>query len=715
MKQVPTSARPNSRLGICIIISAVLAVLVLAGTFFSGRMKSLLYQESVSQLEEISQQLFEKLDVQIDIQWGYLDKLASLLEQVGSLTQQEMAEYIAHCEADLSPVGTQIYFRVIDEDGHYYTDVGRQGIWTGVDRLTGTDRQSFLIANWPDNETYMAFAIKLSEGMTVDGSSVEYLILLRSMSDMQPFFHSSAFAERNVAYIIDYDGFVLSSDGSLPGIDFAGKNLYYSLQEQSYPHMGSFAAVLKQGESSGSVCTDVEIGGNRYFLVYDRLLAYDWAVLLLIDAGDVAVSATEMVSSMLCVFLGVGVLCILAVIVIMWLVTSFRRDKILLEERKNNEEKLINANRALEKAHTEMERALAKAKTATEAKSQFLSNMSHDIRTPMNAILGMANLMEYEVEHPEKQRYYIKKLQKSGQYMLGLINDILDMSKIESGEVQITLEPVKLAEQAGQIESIIRSQSNEKGQTFTLRVHELTHEYLIGDSIRIRQIFLNLLTNAVKYTPNGGSILFEIAELPCDDPDCATIRTSVIDNGYGMKADFLESIFKPFTREQNSSINKIQGTGLGMSITKSLVDLMGGTITVQSEFGKGSRFDVTLTLPIDKDAIRVPNIGSVLLISSEEVLTANVKAALRETSVVLRVAITPDAAIALLREEPTDAILLSGWLNAGTLPETVQRLREASRDAVLIFCCDYAHREGVRDALVDSGIEGLITRPRREG
>ncbi len=662
------------------------------------------YQESVNQLNEISKQLFEKLDVQIENQWGYLEKLNAKLSQSETITGQELVTYIAQFEKGLAPINKQIKFRVITDDGHFYTDEGRQGVWTWLDEINGSPRQSFLISNWLEDEVYMAFVISMPQTVTIEGHRIEYLVLLRSMTDMQPFFHSSAFSDKNVAYIVNKDGFVLSADGSLEGIDFEGKNAFRKMEEQIFPHVDSFSAVLDKGKLSELVCTDVIIKEQKYYLVYNRIANYDWAILLLISSQDVAVSAAQMVSSIYKVFTTFLCMILLLLVVGTLFLSRIQRDRKIINVQEN-------ARKKLETAQKETEKALEIAKKATVAKSQFLSNMSHDIRTPMNAIMGVTSLMEHEVENPEMLRYYIQKLRQSGSYMLGLINDVLDMSKIEAGDVHLNLAPLKLAEQVGQVESIIRSQCNEKGQEFTVSVREISHEYLIGDSIRCRQIFLNLLTNAVKYTPSGGSIRFEIEERPCALADHATIFTSVIDNGHGMKADFLEHLFEPFTREVNSVTNKIQGTGLGMSITKSLVDLMGGSITVQSEPEKGSRFDVLLTLPIDKTVEYPTTVRSMVLISSEEMLVNNIKAALKETSVALSVVPSLEEAVSLVKEKVVEAVVLSGYTEVEKLTEAVERLRQVAIDPVLIFCCDYEHPESMRKTLAGSGVDGVIARP----
>lgn len=249
-----------------------------------------------------------------------------------------------------------------------------------------------------------------------------------------------------------------------------------------------------------------------------------------------------------------------------------------------------------------IEEALEIAKSANAAKSSFLSNMSHDIRTPMNVIVGLANLMEHELGNREKMQEYIKKIQISSKHLLGLINDILDMSKIESGETKLNIEKFNVFEQLEEIDTLIRPQATERHQHFEIRTEDIQHENLEGDTLRIRQIFINILGNAVKYTQDGGNILFEIKEIGCNSESYAKYRCTVTDNGMGMKKDYLEHIFDPFTRQENSVTNHVQGTGLGMAITKNIVDMMGGTIAVESVEGEGSKFEVILELRIDKEA-----------------------------------------------------------------------------------------------------------------
>lgn len=242
--------------------------------------------------------------------------------------------------------------------------------------------------------------------------------------------------------------------------------------------------------------------------------------------------------------------------------------------------------------------ALHAAQLASNSKTMFLSNMSHDIRTPMNAVLGFTTLLARDAENPDKVREYTKKITASGQHLLSLINDILDVSKIESGKVVLTVEEFTLNDLVSSVDAIIRPMASAKAQEFHVEVRDIKHERLLGDETRINQILINLLSNAVKYTPEGGNIWFRIIGLKQRSSQFEHILIEVEDDGYGMTKEYLKTIFDAFTRAENSTTNKVQGTGLGMAITKNIVELMGGTIEVTSEVDQGSLFRVELEFRI---------------------------------------------------------------------------------------------------------------------
>ena len=267
---------------------------------------------------------------------------------------------------------------------------------------------------------------------------------------------------------------------------------------------------------------------------------------------------------------------------------SWRQQEKLRRERE--EERQLH-NRQLAEA-------LRAAQIASESKTTFLSNMSHDIRTPMNAVLGFTTLLARDAENPAKVREYTKKIAASGQHLLSLINDVLDISKIESGKVVLNLEHFSLSDVISSADAIIQPMAKAKGQTFHTQVTGIRHEHLLGDETRLNQILINLLSNAVKYTPEGGEIWFRVIGLRQSSDQYEHIRFEVEDNGYGMTPEYLENIFDAFTRAENSTTNKVQGTGLGMAITKSIVELMGGAIEVTSEVDRGSLFRVELELRV---------------------------------------------------------------------------------------------------------------------
>ena len=276
-------------------------------------------------------------------------------------------------------------------------------------------------------------------------------------------------------------------------------------------------------------------------------------------------------------------------------------------EKRNNEiqtqamKEMEESNKKLKKAKNITTEALQTAENANKAKTDFLSNMSHDIRTPMNAIIGMTSLIRHDAGNKAKVIEYADKIDISSQHLLGIINDVLDMSKIEAGKTVFKYTDFSILDFITKLNTIFHSQIDEKNQTLTIIKENIRHEWVNGDQVHLMQIFSNLVSNAVKYTQEGGKIQFLVEECETKSSVYAKYRFLVSDNGMGMSADFKDTIFDAFTRAESSMTNKIQGTGLGMAITKNLVEAMGGTIDVESELGQGSCFEVLIDLRIAED------------------------------------------------------------------------------------------------------------------
>lgn len=276
-------------------------------------------------------------------------------------------------------------------------------------------------------------------------------------------------------------------------------------------------------------------------------------------------------------------------------------------EKRNNEiqtqamKEMEESNKKLKKAKDITTEALQTAENANKAKTDFLSNMSHDIRTPMNAIIGMTSLIRHDAGNKAKVIEYADKIDISSQHLLGILNDVLDMSKIEAGKTVFKYTDFSILDFITELNTIFHSQIDEKNQTLTIIKENIRHEWVNGDQVHLMQIFSNLVSNAVKYTQEGGKIQFLVEECETKSSVYAKYRFLVSDNGMGMSADFKDTIFDAFTRAESSMTNKIQGTGLGMAITKNLIEAMGGTIDVESELGQGSCFEVLIDLRIAED------------------------------------------------------------------------------------------------------------------
>ena len=355
-------------------------------------------------------------------------------------------------------------------------------------------------------------------------------------------------------------------------------------------HPGNTAFAVQQGNS-----TLLSILNKTLKTIPSSMMT---GALAMYDTASKKVSAVDFIKDNL---LAVSAVITATFLLVLLLILSFLRTSRRAEATaKQSAAESLELNQKLQESQRELRAALQRAESANAAKTTFLNNVSHDIRTPMNAIIGLTTLMENDLEHPDKLREYLGKLKASSQHLLNLISEILDMNKIESGKVTLNNAPFTIAEQLSQVDNVIRSQAKANRQEFSIRTHNIQHEHLIGDATRLQQILLNILSNAVKYTGSGGHISFDVEEIPRSG-HYARYKFTITDDGIGMSEEFQKHIYEAFTRAENSVTNKVQGTGLGMAITKSIVDMMGGSISLTSQLGKGSSFEVLLEFKIDPD------------------------------------------------------------------------------------------------------------------
>ncbi len=367
-----------------------------------------------------------------------------------------------------------------------------------------------------------------------------------------------------------------------------------------------------------------------------------------------------------------------------------------------------------------LKEALAVARSANEAKSNFLSNMSHDIRTPMNAIVGFSVLLERDAGNADKVREYIRKIMASSHHLLSLINDVLDMSKIESGKTSLNVESFCLPEVLEELNIILLPQAKAKKQAFEIHVQGAPPEQLTGDRLRLNQILLNLLSNAVKYTPEGGRVEFLVRELPETAPQYAKLQFVVRDNGIGMSEEFQKQIFVPFSREISSVTNEIQGTGLGMAITKNLVDLMGGIIRLESRLGAGSTFTVELSFALPEQAktsLRFQDrVTRLLVADDEEEIGLDIQRMMQDTGVAVSFVTDGRSAVekavsAHKRGEDFHVILLDWKMPGMNGVETARRIREEVGSAVPILVLTSYDWSEIEEQAREAGINAFMPKP----
>ena len=591
-------------LGFVIIVS-MLTLFAMSRTYI----QNLVYHERLSQMEEVTHQMFRSLEDVIDTHWDDVDVQCNYLYYTPVKTDTEFYRYLKKLSELSNYQERQIELVAVDSSGRYYTEYGSMGLLREMTYLEGApERVSYVSNSLTVDDSRMVFLKQLSTPVTLQSETGEitlrYFGISQSMTQLNDYFRCDAYENNNSVYVLDNDGFKLfnANDTEL----LKGHNVYTVLSQMSYLHGSSFAEAKARLARTGSCYSNAVLDGTEYFYALKQMENAQWTLAFLVPAEYVAVNTQKLVSIVMAIIVGFATVFSFMAVFVGWFLLREKQQQELRAEKEANLRleqyniQLTQANDEMRRAQDAAAEALQSAESASKAKTDFLANMSHDIRTPMNAIIGITTLMKNELHEPEKLAEHLGKLESSGQLLLGIINDILDMSRIESGKTTLNVEKMNLPQQIDQLDGMIRQQAGQHRQTFTVTTH-LQHENVLGDPNRLNQVLMNILSNAVKYTPAGGHIRLEVEELPRNE-HYARYRFIVQDDGIGMSADYQKTLFDPFTREERSGTNKVQGTGLGMAITKSIVDLMGGSISVESTTGKGTRFEVVLEFPMDAEA-----------------------------------------------------------------------------------------------------------------
>ena len=555
--------------------------------FFTNYIDKILYDERLGQMSEVTKQLFSGLNDVVENNWEGASVQRNTLQAASPTTLNDLYGFMEKQEVISEMQAKDISLIAVDSTGKYYKSDGPHGLMREIKYLDSVPRMVNYVSNtMTSGESSMVYLYELDTPVTVQDDNqkdvtIIYYGTMQNMKRLNKYFNCSAYNNENSVYVLDEDGMKLFNSSAVELVH--GYNIYNVLKQMKYYHNQDFDKTLKQLEETGSAYSSAVLDGVEYYYAIANLDYAEWTILFMVPASCVAVNTVRLTKTVMIIVLGFATIMVIVLVAVVSTMIHIQQKKVLDLERENNHK---------------LAEALDMAREANRSKSTFLANMSHDIRTPMNAIIGITALIEHDVDNAAKVKEYAKKIEISSQHLLGLINDVLDMSKIESGKTTLNFVDFSISEMLRRIEILFRPQTDAKNQTLLITKEHIHHEWLNGDSVRLMQVFNNLMSNAIKYTKEGGRIQFFAEECQTNSSVYAKFRFVVKDNGIGMSEEFQDKIFDSFTREENSVTNKIQGTGLGMAISKNLIQAMGGTLEVKSEKGKGSCFEVIVDIKI---------------------------------------------------------------------------------------------------------------------
>lgn len=598
---------PKRRIITKYLVPALLA-LILVTTIAEGVLYIRSYmmkqtvQERSSQLEEMISQIRTNMDIGLETHWNLVEGIKTTVEGRYYNDEQELTEAIGILEKSFRTDLYSCHVMLLDTMGTAHLVEGDSGIWDDIGRLSdGEDRHTFVSDTSNVDGTFLVFSQKLEHPITVreDENEFTHLVLLKDIETLKQYYTTESYGGNAATYIIKKNGVLAYYDAK---DDIIGaKNIFKAMEKAEYTQERSFDEIMEQVDTKGVAAASILLDNTEYYYCLTELAEYDMTLMLLIPAEYVAASTMNMMNSTMQVAITImAIMAFLIVLAFASIIMVQRSSQMVKIEQKNNQE--------LNRLRLAAEDAMVAAEHANKAKSIFLSNMSHDIRTPMNAVIGFTTLALSNAENPEKVKDYLEKILSSGNHLLSIINDVLDMSRIESGKIHLEEHEENLSDILHDIATIVSGEVHAKKLRLCMNAVDVTDEDVFCDKTRLNQVLMNLISNAVKFTPAGGTVSVCVSQLPSENEGKGVYEIRVKDTGIGMSPEFAKKIFDPFERERTSTVSKIQGTGLGMAISKNIIDMMGGTIEVHTEKGKGTEFIIRLEMRLQSEQRRADKI-----------------------------------------------------------------------------------------------------------
>ncbi|MBQ1171090.1 MAG: response regulator [Lachnospiraceae bacterium] len=566
---------------------AMILVVVLAFgvLFIRNSLMKLTIEERSSQLEEMVTQIRTNLDNGLQTHWNLVAGLNNAVQGNHFKDSQDVSENIAHMENDFCTDMYGCRVMLLDEQGTAYLSDGPAGIWYDISHLLdGEKRHTFVSETDTIDGSFLVFSQELDTPITMGDDKIRFthVVLLKDIRTVKQYYTTTTYGGSAATYIIKKNGTLVYFDADIDDV-IGARNVYKALEEAEYVQGRSFDMIKEQLDKNGIAAANILLDQTEYYYCLTTLDDYDMTLMLLIPADAVAISTMNMMNSTvrtLTIF--ISVIALLMLLAFFSLIKVQRSSQMVKLEQETNKE--LNQLRLM-------------AESANAAKSTFLNNMSHDIRTPMNAIIGFTNIAMKHSPSPEIKNC-LDKISDSSDHLLALINDVLDISRIESGKIQYMPTPVDIAEVSNSVLTIMSGYLSNRNINFQTEVEEPQARYVLTDAVRVREILVNILGNAVKFTNDGGTVTYAVSYDKEKDEKYIHVRYRITDTGIGMSEEFVDHIFDEFSQEEHGARTQYKGTGLGMTITKKYVDLMGGTILVESKKGVGSTFIVDLPMEI---------------------------------------------------------------------------------------------------------------------
>lgn len=688
---------------VMLLIGIAVSLVVLGGTYHL--ISKLLLEQSVRSIEEIAVHDEQAIYNEIEHEWYDLEKTLHEIHMMGADDEKTMLDHLSILS--LSEPERMTY--LIDSDGTLYSGTGiitkDDGLIPFIQSHTGrfADRYDGAGSDFIEHRTECLIIGSELNGVQIGNQSFSYIAKRIPIQSLDDKLRIDSFGGRGHASVVDKDGvYIINLNRSRSLIDRDSLDLLLERSEDSEYYY--FDEVKKElNGSQDTVTFTVNVEKEQYLFFVKKLKNTGWYYM---SQVPISVFRTQSLQIMALFSVMVGVILVLLVLVYFGFFHSER-------EKHQNEE-----------AHRkELAEALAMAQQANRAKTTFLSNMSHDIRTPMNAIIGFTGLASTHIDNKEAVKDYLCKIGQASSHLLSLINDVLDMSRIESGKVVIEEKEEDLAEILHSLRNILMTDVRSKNLELYIDTMNIQNERIICDKLRLNQILINLMSNAVKYTPNGGLISLRVSQLSGGKNGRAIFEFRVKDNGIGMSKEFTQTIFEPFTREKSSTVSGIQGTGLGMAITKNIVDMMGGAITCTSELGVGSEFIVTLPLRTDDSSApeEVSDLSFVKdvrgLVVDDDINTCqSISGMLREIGMRGEWCVSGKEAVIrteeALRIDDMFGVYIIDWLMPDLNGiETTRRIRRVVGDRAPIIILTAYDWTDIEDEAREAGVTEFISKP----